>query len=84
MATHQHPPRLKVGPATIGWAIVGASSRAQQVMIEAIRTQPAAPDAPHLLGAWVAGVYSHDEQRARNFAGAGGDPANQSLNLWGD
>ena len=68
MATHQHPPRLKVGPATIGWAIVGASSRAQQVMIEAIRTQPAAPDAPHLLGAWVAGVYSHDEQRARNFA----------------
>lgn len=68
MATHLQPPRLKVGQATVGWAIVGASARAQQVMIVAIRTQPAAPDAPYLLGAWVAGVYSHNEQRARTFA----------------
>lgn len=68
MATLPQTPRLKVGQATIGWAIVGASSRAQQVMIDAIRTQPAAPNAPDLLGAWVAGVYSHNEQRARNFA----------------
>lgn len=68
MATHLQTPRLKVGPATIGWAIVGASSRAQQFVITAIRTQPAAPQAPDQLGAWVAGVYSHHEQRARSFA----------------
>jgi 1,5-anhydro-D-fructose reductase (1,5-anhydro-D-mannitol-forming) len=60
--------RLQVGHATIGWAIFGASSRAQHFVIDAIRTQPAAPDAPHLLGAWVAGVYSHNEQRAQSFA----------------
>lgn len=68
MATHLQTPRLKVGQATIGWAIAGASARARQVMIDAIRTQPAAPNASQELGAWVAGVYSHNEQRARNFA----------------
>ncbi|MCE7988874.1 MAG: gfo/Idh/MocA family oxidoreductase [Caldilinea sp. CFX5] len=68
VATHLQTPRLKVGQATIGWAVVGASSRAQQFVIEAIRSQPAAPHASDQLGAWVAGVYSHHEQRARSFA----------------
>lgn len=68
MATHRQTPRLNVGPATIGWAVVGASARAQQAVIPAIRAQPAAPNAPDQLGAWVAGVYSHHEQRARSFA----------------
>lgn len=37
-------------------------------MVEAIRTQLAAPEAPGELGAWVVGVYSHNEQRAKHFA----------------
>ncbi|MBX3010994.1 MAG: Gfo/Idh/MocA family oxidoreductase [Caldilineaceae bacterium] len=60
--------RLQVGPASIGWAILGASSRAQQVMVAAIRAQPAAPSIHPVVGAWVAGVYSHHEQRAKAFA----------------
>lgn len=68
MISHLQTPRLQMGQPTIGWAVIGASARAQGFMIEAIRTQPAAPNAPHLLGAWVAGVYSHNEQRARTFA----------------
>lgn len=68
MVSNFQTTRLKVGQPTIGWAVAGASSRAQHFVIEAIRTQPAAPNAPHLLGAWVAGVYSHNEQRARAFA----------------
>jgi 1,5-anhydro-D-fructose reductase (1,5-anhydro-D-mannitol-forming) len=68
VTTHLRKPRLKVGPATIGWAVVGASARAQQFVLEALRTQPAAPQAPDQAGAWVAGVYSHNDARARSFA----------------
>jgi len=60
--------RLQVGESSIGWAILGASTRAQHFMVDAIRTQPAAPAAPLEVGAWVAGVYSHNEQRAQLFA----------------
>jgi 1,5-anhydro-D-fructose reductase (1,5-anhydro-D-mannitol-forming) len=60
--------RRQVGDQSIGWAILGASSRAQEFMVDAIRTQPAPPNVPHQVGAWVAGVYSHNEQRAQAFA----------------
>lgn len=63
--------RLQVGPSSVGWALLGASARAQHFMVEAIRTQPAAPDASGELGAWVVGVYSHNEQRAKQFAEQG-------------
>lgn len=62
------PVRLQVGAQSLGWAILGASTRAQHLIVDAIRTQPAAPAAPHLVGAWVVGVYSHNEQRAQAFA----------------
>lgn len=68
MVSRGQTTRLQVGPSSIGWAVLGASARAQHFMVEAIRTQPAAPDAPGELGAWVAGVYSHNEQRAKQFA----------------
>lgn len=68
MVSRGETTRLQVGPSSIGWALLGASARAQHFMVEAIRTQPAAPEAPGEVGAWVAGVYSHNEQRARHFA----------------
>lgn len=64
--------RLQVGEQSLGWAILGASHRAQHFIIDAIRTQPAVASAgrgaPQTIGAWVAGVYSHHEQRAQAFA----------------
>jgi len=61
-------PRLQVGDQSIGWGMLGASARAQHVMVNAIRTQPPVAGAPHMTGAWVAGIYSHNEQRAQAFA----------------
>ena len=68
MVSRGQSARLQVGPSSMGWALLGASARAQHVMVEAIRTQPAAPAAPGEHGAWVVGVYSHNEQRAKHFA----------------
>ncbi|MCB0063072.1 MAG: Gfo/Idh/MocA family oxidoreductase [Caldilineaceae bacterium] len=59
---------LTVGPDSIGWGILGTGLRAQQIVTEAIRRQPAATGGT--AGAWVVGVYSHNERRARAFAEA--------------
>lgn len=37
-------------------------------MVDAIRNQPPVPKTPQQAGAWVAGVYSHNDQRAQAFA----------------
>lgn len=60
--------RLQVGDQSLGWGILGASIRASEFMVDAIRTQPAPTHAAHQVGAWVAGVYSHNDQRAQAFA----------------
>ncbi|MEZ4736221.1 MAG: Gfo/Idh/MocA family oxidoreductase [Caldilineaceae bacterium] len=64
--------RPQVAEQSLGWAILGASQRAQHFIIDAIRTQPAVESvergAPPAMGSWVAGVYSHHGQRAQAFA----------------
>jgi 1,5-anhydro-D-fructose reductase (1,5-anhydro-D-mannitol-forming) len=55
-----------VGPASIGWGILGTGERATQIVTEAIQQQP--PITPETYGAWAVGVYSHSEARAREFA----------------
>lgn len=60
----------QVGPSSIGWGILGASQRAERVIIDAIRRTPPAPGRPNEVGAWVVGVYSHNERRAQAFAQA--------------
>lgn len=59
---------LKVGPDSIGWGILGTGLRAQQMVTQAIRRQPATSG--NSAGAWAVGVYSHNERRARAFAEA--------------
>ena len=59
------------GDETLGWAIIGASSRASQRVIPAIRGQPPLPEADlryPVTDSHVVGVFSHDESRARRFA----------------
>ena len=63
----QHQPQ-QVGTASIGWGILGASDRAEAVMIDAIRQLPAPPGKPNEVGAWVVGIYSNNERRAHAFA----------------
>lgn len=60
--------RLEVGPQSIGWGILGASTIAEQQLIRAIRQQPSAPTASQIAGAWVVAVFSHNERRGRDFA----------------
>lgn len=62
---HQRTP-LRVGPTSIGWGILGTGERATQMVTAAIQQQP--PIAPGTYGAWVVGVYSHRELRAKEFA----------------
>ena len=57
---------LRVGPDSIGWAVLGTGARAVQVVNDALRQQPAV--APGVAGTWVVGVYSHNELRAQHFA----------------
>ncbi len=64
--------RQVIGEETLGWAIVGASASAAHHIIPAIRSQPPlpAPDVSYpVSNARVVGVFSHDEGRARRFAG---------------
>ncbi|MEZ4862133.1 MAG: Gfo/Idh/MocA family oxidoreductase [Caldilineaceae bacterium] len=63
-------PRLRVGEASLGWAILGASARAQNFVIPAIRQQPPAPGTDDIVSAWVVALYSHHEQHARTFGDA--------------
>lgn len=63
--SQRRPASLPIGTDSIGWGILGSGERAQQ-MVDAIRQQP--PATSGSTGAWVVGVYSHTEQRARNFA----------------
>jgi 1,5-anhydro-D-fructose reductase (1,5-anhydro-D-mannitol-forming) len=65
--------RQQVGPASVGWGLLGASQVAENQMIPALRRQPAA--AGEQTGAWVAAVFSHNEHRARVFADANQIPS---------
>ncbi len=53
---------------SIGFLIAGASTVAAQRTIDAIRRQPPVAGSDDVAGAWVAGVYSHNARRARQFA----------------
>ncbi len=67
LAPRQHQPS-QVGPASIGWGILGASDRADRWLIDAIRQLPPPPGRPNEVGAWAVGVYSNNERRAHAFA----------------
>lgn len=54
------------GPESIGWGIIGTGERARQVVPNAIQQQP--PLASEIASTWAVGVYSHSNQRAREFA----------------
>jgi 1,5-anhydro-D-fructose reductase (1,5-anhydro-D-mannitol-forming) len=60
--------RLRVGPASLGWGVLGASAVAEQHFLPALRRQPPAPNAPDQAGAWAAAIFSHNERRAARFA----------------
>lgn len=62
--------RQQVGADSIGWGILGASHMAERWMVNAIRHQPGAPNAPGIAGSWAVAVYSHNEWRAQQFARA--------------
>lgn len=62
--------RLSIGPQSLGWGLLGASNVAEQWLIQAIRQQPAAPNASQVAGAWIIALFSHNERRGRNFAQA--------------
>ncbi|MCX6043573.1 MAG: Gfo/Idh/MocA family oxidoreductase [Chloroflexi bacterium] len=62
--------RQQVGADSIGWGILGASHMAERWMVNAIRHQPVAPNAPGIAGSWAVAVYSHNEWRAQQFARA--------------
>jgi 1,5-anhydro-D-fructose reductase (1,5-anhydro-D-mannitol-forming) len=58
----------RVGVASIGWGLLGASQVAEQRTVPAIRTQPAAQQTSDGAGAWVAALFSHNERLAHHFA----------------
>lgn len=60
--------RQRVGAASVGWGLLGASQVAQQHTIPAIRTQPPALQVDNQAGAWVAALFSHNERLAHRFA----------------
>ena len=63
------PVRQAIGPASIGWGVIGASQVAARWMVPAIRQQPPAPDSGgRITGSWAVGLFSHDESRGRAFA----------------
>jgi 1,5-anhydro-D-fructose reductase (1,5-anhydro-D-mannitol-forming) len=57
-----------VDARSVGFLIAGASTVAGTKMIPAIRQQPPAPASRDVAGAWIVGVHSHNERRARDFA----------------
>jgi 1,5-anhydro-D-fructose reductase (1,5-anhydro-D-mannitol-forming) len=72
-----HPPRPRlttrsVDSRSVGFVLAGASTIAAQRMIAAIRQQPPASGSDDVAGAWVVGVQSQNERRAREFAGRHG------------
>lgn len=61
------------GEETLGWGVIGASRMAGQFMVEAIRSQPPLTQPASLhpsINCWVAGVFSHNEDRGLRFAAA--------------
>jgi 1,5-anhydro-D-fructose reductase (1,5-anhydro-D-mannitol-forming) len=58
----------RVGVGAIGWGLLGASQVAEQRIVPAIRTQPAAQQGGDGAGAWVAALFSHNERLAHHFA----------------
>lgn len=63
----QRPPPYAIDASSLGWLIVGASSLADQVAIEAIRSQPPLAGA-RSVNSWIAGVHSHHAGRGQQFA----------------
>ena len=57
-----------VDERSVGFLFAGASAVAGNKMIAAIRQQPPASGSRDVAGAWVVGVHSHNEHRARDFA----------------
>lgn len=64
----ENPATSRRSALSIGWGVIGASRMARQTMINAIRHQPALPQAPGVAPSWVMGVYSRSGVRARQFA----------------
>lgn len=64
----QRNPSYQIGAESLGWGILGASAVAANFTIPAIRSQPPAPPPSSHAGSWVAGLFSHNERRARQFA----------------
>lgn len=73
MSTDPFASRLvvrRVSEHSVGFLVAGASAVAGRWMVDAIRQQPPQPGSIDAATSWIAGVYSHNERRARDFADA--------------
>ena len=57
---------------SLGFVVAGASRVASRWMLDAIRQQPPARDPNDAAGAWVVGLFCHNERYGRRFADAHG------------
>ncbi|BAL98471.1 MULTISPECIES: Gfo/Idh/MocA family protein [Caldilinea] len=62
----------KLDERSVGFLIAGASHVAARWMIPAIQGQPPAVGASDVMGAYVAGIYSHNLRLAQRFAASHG------------
>ncbi|MBK8046701.1 MAG: Gfo/Idh/MocA family oxidoreductase [Anaerolineales bacterium] len=66
--SHSRLSTRRIDTRSVGFVLAGASEVAARWVADAIRQQPPAPGTQDTAGAWIAGVYSHNERRARQFA----------------
>lgn len=61
-------PYLQIGPASLGWGMVGASHIARTAVAPAIQSQPSVRRQHTVASGWMAGIYSRSQARAEQFA----------------
>ncbi len=64
----KYQPFLRIGPASLGWGLVGASHIAGSATVRAIQSQPSVRDQHTVASAWIVGVYSRNLARGERFA----------------
>jgi 1,5-anhydro-D-fructose reductase (1,5-anhydro-D-mannitol-forming) len=62
--------RLRVGSASVGWGLLGASAVAARSFLPALRSQPPAVGGGQVASAWAGAIFSHNERLAAHFADA--------------
>jgi 1,5-anhydro-D-fructose reductase (1,5-anhydro-D-mannitol-forming) len=62
--------RLRVGAASVGWGLLGASSVAARAFLPALRSQPPAQGSDQVASAWAGAIFSHNDRLAAHFADA--------------